>query len=42
MTTVTGQQRYVARRVAALIKQGFRVVRQHQHPDQTQTVTLER
>jgi len=31
MTTVTGQQRYVARRVAALIKQGFRVVRQHQH-----------
>jgi len=42
MTTVTGRYNYVTRRVQYLIKQGFRIVRQHQHPDQTVTVTLER
>jgi hypothetical protein len=42
MTTVTGRYNYVTRRVQQLIKQGYQVVRQHQHPDNTLTVTLER
>ena len=42
MTTVTGQLRYVKKRVDYLIKQGFKVLRTHTHPDNSITVTLER
>lgn len=42
MTTVTGQPQYVKKRVDYLIKQGFRVLRTHTHPDNSVTVTMER
>lgn len=42
MTVFTGQQRYVEKKVQELIKQGYRVVKQHIHPNQTVTVKMER
>jgi hypothetical protein len=42
MTVFTGQLRYVEKKIQQLIKQGYRVVQQHRHPDQTVTVKMER
>lgn len=42
MTVFTGQPSYVEKKVQALIKQGYRLVTQHQHPNKTVTVKMER
>ena len=42
MTTFTGQPYYVIQKIARLRRQGYRVVKQHIHPDRSMTVTMER
>lgn len=42
MTVFTGRQGYVEKKVQELIKQGYRIVKQHVHPDQSITVKMER
>ena len=42
MTVFTGQARYVEKKIQELVKRGYKVVRQHIHPDQSVTVTMER
>lgn len=42
MTVFTGKQYYVIQKIARLRKQGYRVTKQHIHPDNSITVTMER
>jgi hypothetical protein len=42
MTVFTGQPYYVIQKMARLRRQGYRVVKQHIHPDNSITVTMER
>ena len=42
MQMITGQSKYVERRVAQFVAQGYRIVLRHVHPDASITVKLER
>lgn len=40
-TTFTGQKAYVTKKCRDLHRRGYSIVRQHRHPDGTETITME-
>jgi len=42
MQVITGQPKYVEKKIAQFVAQGYKVVNRHIHPDTSITVRLER
>jgi hypothetical protein len=42
MQVITGQPKYVEKKIAQFVAQGYKVVKRHIHPDTSITVRLER